>query len=118
VWAASIRFLRIDRGLKITERDQEAGYLLFEYKDDGKVFQGALELTPTEDAERRKATRIALKIDGRPSYIEDTLLEKLEEKLREDLGDPAPPPPPPPADAGVPDAGDDDSGGKKKSKKK
>jgi len=103
VWPASVRFLRVDLKLKIVEKDQDSGYVLFEMVDGGKTFQGALQLSRARDAERRDATRLALKIAGRPSYMEDALLVKLERKLKEELGDPAPPPPPPAAPA--PDAG-------------
>jgi hypothetical protein len=99
VWPAAVRFLRVDQKLKIIEKDQETGYVLFELVDDGKPFQGALQLSRSKDPERREATRLALKIGGRPSYVEDALLDKLERKLKDELGDPAPPPPAPP-DAG------------------
>jgi hypothetical protein len=108
VWPAAVRFLRVDLKLKIIEKDADAGYVLFELVDDGKPYQGALQLSRTKDLDRREATRVALKIGGRPSYVEDRLLEKLEQKLKDELGDPAPAPPPPAAppknaaDAGPP----------------
>jgi hypothetical protein len=101
VWPAAVRFLRVDLKLKIIEKDADTGYVLFEFADDGKTFQGALQLSRTRDADRREATRLALKIAGRPSYVEDELLLKLERKLKDELGDPAPAPPAPlPPDAG------------------
>ena len=98
-----MRFLRVDLKLKIIEKDPDAGYVLFELIDDGKPFQGALQLSRAKDTDRREATRLGLKISGRPSYVEDELLLKLERKLKEELGDPAPAPPPPAPVA--PDAG-------------
>lgn len=95
VWPAAVRFLRVDRKLKILEKDENAGYVLFEIVDDGKTYQGALELSRTRDDSRREATRLAMDISGRPSYVADALLEKLELKLRDELGDPLPPPPAP-----------------------
>lgn len=101
VWPAAVRFLRVDQKLKIVEKDQESGYVLFELADDGKTFQGALQLSRAKDGDRREATRLGLKISGRPSYVEDELLVKLERKLKDELGDPAPAPPAPaPPDAG------------------
>jgi hypothetical protein len=108
VWPAAIRFLRVDLKLKIIEKDADAGYVLFELVDDGKSFQGSLQLSRAKDPDRREATRLALKIAGRPSYVEDELLLKLERKLKEELGDPAPAPPAPtpaPPAAPAPDAG-------------
>ncbi len=107
VWPAAVRFLRVDEKLKIIEKDADSGYVLFELVQDGKTFQGSLQLSRTKDPDRREATRLALKIAGRPSYVEDALVERFERKLKEELGDPAPPPPapaPPPAsskDAGT-----------------
>jgi hypothetical protein len=106
VWPAAVRFLRVDQKLKIVEKDQESGYVLFEVVDDGKTYQASLELARATDREGRAVTRLELKIPGRPSYVEDALLEKLHGKLKDELGPPAPPPPPPPkaappaADAG------------------
>ena len=106
VWPAAVRFLRVDLKLKILEKDGEAGYVLFELVDDGKKFQGSLQLSRGVDPERREATRLGLKITGRPSYVEDALLVKLERKLKDELGDPAPPPPAAPVPAPArPDAG-------------
>ena len=102
VWPAAVRFLRVDRKLKIVEKDVDTGYVLFELVDDGKTFQGSLQLSRARDLDRREATRLGLKIGGRPSYVEEALLEKLEQKLRSELGDPAPAPPAPKA---APDAG-------------
>jgi len=101
VWPAAVRFLRVNQKLKIVEKDLESGYVLFELVDDGKIFQGALELSRTKDPDRREATRLSLKIAGRPSYIEDALLLKLERKLKGELGEPLAPPPLPAPDAGV-----------------
>jgi hypothetical protein len=101
VWPAAVRFLRVDLKLKIVEKDADSGYVLFELVDDGKTFQGALQLSRAKDPDRREATRLALKISGRPSYVEDELLLKLERKLKDELGDPAPALPAPlPPDAG------------------
>jgi hypothetical protein len=108
VWPAAVRFLRVDLKLKITEKDQDSGYVLFELVDDGKTFQGALELARVKDDSRRDATRLMLKIPGRPGYVEAAILDKLDAKLKDELGDPAPPPPepaPPPPAAPAADAG-------------
>jgi hypothetical protein len=104
VWPAAVRFLRVDLKLTIVEKDSDAGYVLFELVDDGKVFPGSLELSRRKDGEGREATRVVMKIPGRPAYVEDRLLEKLDRKLKEELGAPAPPPKPPADEA-------DDSGG-------
>jgi hypothetical protein len=86
VWPAAVRFLRIDRKLKVTEKDEAAGYVMFELQQDGKTFTGTLELARVDGEDGGEATRAELKIDRRPSYVADTLLEKLGDKLKKELG--------------------------------
>lgn len=109
VWPTAVRFLAVDERVKVTEKDAEAGYVMFELRDDGKMFRGSLEvMTIVRDG--RSLVRFVLQIQDRPSWLEHAMLERLETKLRAELGSPAPPPskpPPPPApprsDDGKPD---------------
>lgn len=99
VFPAAVRFLRITEGATVTERDAEAGFVLFTLKDDGKQFPGALEIIRDDDAGGAR-TRLQLRIEDRPSYMEAVLLDRFERKLRTDLGSPPPRKrPPPPSDA-------------------
>ena len=99
VFPTAVRFLRVDEGVKIVEKDADAGYVMFELKDDGKTFAGALELIASENA-GRPAVKLILRIEDRPSYVEQAMLERLERKLRAELGSEPPPvnPTPPPAE--------------------
>ena len=92
VWPAAVRFLRVDRGFPVREKDEAAGYILFEYTDGPKPCKGSLELIRTTDSEGRDATRIAISIPDLPRRYEQLLLDKLIAKLRDDHGPPAPPP--------------------------
>jgi hypothetical protein len=89
-WSASVRFLVVDEHLKITDKDETAGYVVFELKDDGKVFRGSLELIALE-LDGRQVVRFVANIEDRPGWIETKLLDRLEQKLRVELGTPAPP---------------------------
>ena len=95
VWPAAIRFLRVDEGFDIVERDMEAGYLLFHVSEEKKRFRGALEIVRFEDESGRPALRLVLRIEDRPSYMEIGVLERLERKLRDELGAPREPEPKP-----------------------
>lgn len=104
VWNAALRLVRVDMRMPITDRDPEAGYLLFEYLDHGKRFPGSLELVRGERGQR-PITKMVVQVQGMPSYVEQLLYEKLERKLRDEFGEPmepvrpAPKPPEkPPAD--------------------
>jgi hypothetical protein len=90
VFPAAVRFLRVDERVKIVEKDADAGYVIFELSEEGKTFPGALELIEAEDA-GRPAVKLVLRIEDRPSYVEQAMLERLERKLRSELGSEPPP---------------------------
>lgn len=92
VFPTAVRFLRLDVGAKILEKDADAGYVMFELTEGAKTFPGSLELVAADSA-GRAAAKIVIKIEGQPSYVEATMLEKLERKLRDELGEPPPAPP-------------------------
>ena len=91
VWPTAVRFLVVDEHVKLTEKDAEAGYVLFDLRDDGKTFRGSLEvMTVVRDG--RSLVRCVLQIADRPSWVEIAMLTRLETKLRAELGAPSPPP--------------------------
>jgi hypothetical protein len=95
VWPAAVRFLRVDEKLKLVEKDADAGYVLFDLADEGKVFRGSLEVIAVV-VDRRPSVRFVIAIEDRPSYLEIGMLQRLERKLRAELGSPAPAPTPAP----------------------
>lgn len=103
VFPIAVRFLRIDAGVKIVEKDAEDGYVLFDLEEDKHTFRGALELVKTE-VEGRVSVTLVLRIEDRPEYVEQMLLDKLDVKLRQELGHPKPPPAP--KDKAKPDPGE------------
>lgn len=96
VWPTAVRFLRVDQGYSIVEKDAETGYVLFELKEDDRRFRGSLELVRTRDSERRPAVELILKVEDRPDYVELVIMDHLLQKIRDEHGDPPPPPPAPP----------------------
>lgn len=109
VWPAAVRFLRIDEGLEILEKDRDTGYVLFELAEERKTFRGALEVVQIVDQDGRAAVRLVLRIEDRPAYMEAGILDRMVRKLRAELGPPVdpPPPPPPPAKPAKPAEPDD-----------
>jgi hypothetical protein len=91
VWPAAVRFIRVDEGLKIVEKDPDAGYVLFELKAEGKTFRGSLEVM-TVIVDGRTLVRFVVQVEERPTWIEIAMLTRLERKLRSELGNPSPPP--------------------------
>jgi hypothetical protein len=86
VWPAAVRFLRIDEGLEILEKDRDAGYVLFQLTEDRKTFRGALEVVQIVDPDGRAGVRLVLRIEDRPAYMEKGILERMVRKFRSELG--------------------------------
>lgn len=88
VWTAAVRYLRVDRGLPIREKDESAGYVLFDYADGGKTYHGALELVGLTDEDGRASTQISVSLAGLPRRFEGAILDGLAVKVREERGPP------------------------------
>lgn len=89
VWPTVVRFLVVDEKLKILEKDGDAGFATFEMKDEGKTYRGALEVV-TVVRDNRTSVRFILQIEDRPDWQEVAMLNRLERKLRQELGSPTP----------------------------
>jgi len=100
-WNAGLRLVRVDLGLKVTEKDDSNGYLLFDYKspESGqKPVPGSMEFIKGKDGQ----VRVVVQIAQMPGYHEQVLVDSLSRKLRNEYGDPPKKPPVPsaPKDAG------------------
>ena len=100
-WNAGLRLVRVDLGLKVTEKDDANGYLLFDYKspESGqKPVPGSMEFIKGKDGQ----VRVVVQIAQMPGYHEQVLVDSLSRKLRNEYGDPPKKPPIPaaPKDAG------------------
>ena len=97
-YQTALRFVRVDNGFKITEKDPQAAYVLFEYKNPeagDRTSNGAIEIVPSQGT-----VKVVVQLANMPRYHEQVLADGLQKKLREDLGDPPRRPDPPP-DAAV-----------------
>ncbi len=92
-WSTAVRFIVVDEHAKILEKDAEAGYVLFELRDDGKLYRGSLEVM-TLEVDGQITVRFIVNLIDRPSWMEIAMLTRLQAKLRAELGSPTPPPPP------------------------
>jgi len=97
VWSTAVRHLRVEEGFTIVEKDEDVGYVIFQVKEEGKVFSGALELVRQKDTSGRATVRLVLRIGDRPAYMEAGaaymeagVLDRMLAKLREEHGDPPP----------------------------
>jgi hypothetical protein len=105
--STAVRFVRIDRGCKLIDKDADAAFLTWECKDGEKVLRGALEIFHVgERPAGHEQVRLQVTLGDEPHYVELRFLELLERKLRDERGAPpsvaAPQKKPPPQDGGVP----------------
>jgi hypothetical protein len=86
VFPALVRFLRVDEKLKLVEKDEGAGYVLFELVDGKKTFSGAAEVARMDGG----GSRVTVRLGDRPAYMELGILDRFADKLRDELGEPVP----------------------------
>ena len=90
VFPVALRFVRVDRNCKIVDRDEAAGFIVFDCVDEAGVKgaplkHGALEIIPMESSSRG-GVRVQVTLTNEPRYLELRFLELLERKLREERG--------------------------------
>jgi len=108
-WNAAVRLVRVDMGLKVLEKDDATGYLMFEYRapDSGKkVSQGSMEFVRSKEPDA--PVRVVVQLPQMPSYHEQVMLDSLVKKMKTEYGEvpvvaPKPAPVQPPADGGAAD---------------
>jgi len=89
-YSTTLRFVRVDRGCTITDRDGDAAYILFDCKEGEKSKRGAVELFP-----QKRGVRVQVTLGDDTHAMELRFVELIERKLRDERGTPAPPSPPP-----------------------
>jgi hypothetical protein len=95
-FGTALRLVRVDLGCKITEKDADNGYLLFDYTstESGKqVHHGSVEVVRA-----RPGARVSVQLPSLPRYHEQMIVDALARKLATDHGDPPSRDRPPPAD--------------------
>lgn len=98
VWPTTVRLLRLDRGYLVTERDREAGYIMFEAESVDargqiKKLAGSIEMVELAIAGRPRV-RVYVTTRGGPSHLPFAILDGIGHKLRGEYGRPQPAPPP------------------------
>jgi hypothetical protein len=105
-WNAAFRMVRVDMGLKVNEKDEATGYLLFDYKsaESAKTTSGSMEFIRSREPDA--PVRVVVQLPQMPRYHEQVLVDSLVRKMRVEYGEPPVAKkrdPSPPRDAG-PDA--------------
>jgi hypothetical protein len=82
---AALRYLRVDLAYEVTEKDAEAGYLLFRFATSGRkaVTNGSIEIVDQQDG-----VRVYVRLPELPRYHEEVISNGLLRKLRTEYGEP------------------------------
>lgn len=86
IFGTALRLLRVDLDFKVTEKDADWGYLLFEYQssETGKRRpRGAFQFVRAEDK-----VHVWLELPSLPAQQESAMLRRLTRKLEEEHGAP------------------------------
>jgi hypothetical protein len=105
-YSGALRYLRVDLGYEVVERDPDAAYLIFRYQLPGQnkgTATGTVEIVDSDGH-----VKLFVQIPTMPEYHERVLRDGLVRKLHDEYGappaKPVPPAPPqkkPEADAGT-----------------
>jgi len=102
-WNAALRLVRVDLGYKVTEKDEQNGYLLFDYhsSESHGTTPGSIELVRSKDPDA--PVEVIVQLPQMPRYHEQVLVDSLARKMRQEYGEPPAhaPHPPDPQDAGT-----------------
>lgn len=115
IYSGAVRYLRIDLGYEITEKDEDAAYLLFRYVPHGmsEPTFGAIEIVQVQ-----KGVRVSVKLPKLPSYHEAVIRDGLLTKLKADYGGEPEPKSPPRNESKAKDPAPGDGSKRTKSKEK
>jgi hypothetical protein len=100
-YSGALRYLRVDLGYEVLEKDPDAAYLVFRYLPPGQpksATTGTLEVV-----DRGEGVRVFVRLPSMPEYHEVVLRDGLMKKLRDEYGVPPAKKPaakPAPVDAG------------------
>jgi hypothetical protein len=108
---AALRYLRVDLGYEVVEKDPDAAYLLFRFAAQGKKApsNGAIEIVDQRAGDR---VRVYIRLPELPHFHEQMLSDGLFEKLRNEYGDPPRHDDPPPKEKDKDGQGDGKNNGK------
>ncbi len=90
-WNAAVRLVLVDNNWKVTDKDHDDGYLLFDYvspenSSKKKTSQGTLEFVRGRDTDA--PVSVLVQLPDQPQYQEQMLLDQLSTKMRHEYGDP------------------------------
>ncbi len=88
LFSAVCRYVRLDQGGTLVERDSEAGFVIFTWKRDreSKEVRGTFEFV-RRDGGDKPTIDLKLTISDAPKYIEEFFFDGLTKKLKKEYPD-------------------------------
>jgi len=107
-YSGALRYLRVDLGYEVVERDPDAAYLIFRYQLPGQNKGSGSATGTVEIVDTDGHVKLFVQIPTMPEYHERVLRDGLVRKLHDEYGvPPHKPPPAPPQKKPEADAGAD-----------
>jgi len=86
IFSTSVRYVRVDRGCKVTDKDGDAAFVMFECKvDETHTSRGAIEIMRSQ-LHGKDSMRLQASLPDEGHGAELRLVELIERKLREERG--------------------------------
>jgi hypothetical protein len=87
-YSGALRYLRVDLGYEVVEKDPDSAYLVFRYAAPGQPKSDSFGTVEIVEADAH--VRVFVRIPSMPEYHERVLRDGLIRKLREEYGVPTP----------------------------
>jgi hypothetical protein len=87
-YSGALRYVRVDLGYEVVEKDPDAAYLIFKYTAPGSSKTSAVTGT-LEVIEASGGVRVFVNLPRMPEYYERVFRDGLLKKLRDEYGAPA-----------------------------
>jgi len=104
-YSGALRYVRVDLGYEVTEKDPDAAYVIFKYLPPGSSKNASITGT-LEVVEASGGVRLFVNLPRMPEYYERVFRDGLLRKLRDEYGAPPAKKPAekPPSDKPAPDS--------------
>jgi hypothetical protein len=86
-YSAALRYVRVDMGYEVVEKDPDAAYLIFKYAAPGGA-KGSSVTGTLEVVEATAGVRLFVSLPRMPEYYERVFRDGLLKKLRDEYGAP------------------------------
>lgn len=86
-YSGALRYVRVDMGYEVVEKDADAAYLIFKYAPPGAA-KGATVTGTLEVIEASAGVRLFVSLPRMPEYYERVFRDGLLRKLRDEYGAP------------------------------